>query len=50
MKRVEFLKELQARLWALPEGDIQCSLDYSGFIGHYIIFDIVLFNQNAKKI
>ena len=28
MKRVEFLRELQARLWALPEGDIQCSLDY----------------------
>lgn len=28
MKRVEFLKELKARLWALPEADIQCSLDY----------------------
>ena len=28
MKRVEFLKELKARVWALPEADIQCSLDY----------------------
>ena len=28
MKRVEFLKELKARLWALPEADILCSLDY----------------------
>ena len=28
MKRVEFLEALKARLWALPEADIQCSLDY----------------------
>ena len=28
MKRSEFLEELKARLWAMPEGDIQNSLDY----------------------
>ena len=28
MKRVEFLNQLKAQLWALPEADIQCSLDY----------------------
>ena len=28
MKRVEFLKELKAQLWALPEADRQNSLDY----------------------
>ena len=28
MKRVEFLKALKAQLWALPEADVQCSLDY----------------------
>ena len=28
MKRVEFLEALKVRLWALPEADIQCSLDY----------------------
>ena len=28
MKRVEFIKALKAQLWALPEADVQCSLDY----------------------
>ena len=28
MKRIEFLNQLKAQLWALPEADIQCSLDY----------------------
>ena len=28
MKRSEFLEELKARLWGMPEGDIQNSLDY----------------------
>ena len=28
MKRSEFLEELKARLWAMPEGDVQNSLDY----------------------
>ena len=28
MKRSEFFEELKARLWALPEGDVQNSLDY----------------------
>ena len=28
MRKVEFLEALKARLWALPEADIQCSLDY----------------------
>jgi uncharacterized membrane protein len=28
MKRIEFLNQLKARLWTLPEADIQCSLDY----------------------
>ena len=28
MKRIEFLNQLKARLWVLPEADIQCSLDY----------------------
>ena len=28
MKRSEFLEELKVRLWAMPEGDIQNSLDY----------------------
>ena len=30
MKRIEFLNQLKARLWALPEADVQCSLDYYG--------------------
>ena len=28
MKRSEFLEKLKAQLWALPEGDVQNSLDY----------------------
>ena len=28
MKRSEFLEKLKERLWALPEGDVQNSLDY----------------------
>ena len=28
MKRIEFLNKLKASLWALPEADVQCSLDY----------------------
>ena len=28
MKRNEFLSKLKERLWALPEADKQCSLDY----------------------
>ena len=28
MKKIEFLNQLKAQLWALPEADIQCSLDY----------------------
>ena len=28
MRKVEFLEALKVRLWALPEADIQCSLDY----------------------
>ena len=28
MKRIEFLNQLKAQMWALPEADIQCSLDY----------------------
>lgn len=30
MKRNEFLSKLKERLWALPEADKQCSLDYYG--------------------